>query len=533
MAGDEVVLVVGNLWCCDACTSARSWRQLVELGLHDDTHGAVTMSRRARVRRRCWYCSAKKPMVACVLPDDEMMSGLSLGKFRSCFSVLGKFTLSGIRLLICSFLRYRHPNATMSSPTSSSTTSTNKRKANALGDSDPAGSGGGGRPAVIARLKDATSISDNPSSPTTTTPHIPPPVWGRVLDFMPYEEVRSALLVGKIIANEAVKYVRVLNFMKSCQLDGPSARRFASVEEVNCLSLISGQWSSRVLCSDTTTRLVPLLTIFSKLKRIYVGGLVTENFGDDRDLLFRGSYHPSTCSSPDNHRELAKAFVHSFLGAFKARMLPSSLVKTSILTSCFKYLSGLCSSRNDDGDYIDSNGMCATCRDVCSYFPLEEIMGDPRFSSCAEDIDVCEMISKRKGAREIFRKDSGRRLPNFVDDLFKGFTVKEEALSDRLEDFGMSCGDKNIWYLRMADINELDRLIVLGFDPRAVSKGILYEGLSIGYDDRRYDVLAKSTIDALVARGFAFDEADIIVLDERMEPALKDLPALIRGETGD
>ena len=122
---------------------------------------------------------------------------------------------------------------------------------------------------MIARLKDATSVSD--PSPTTT-PHIPPPVWGRVLDFMPYEEVRSALLVGKIIANEAVKYVRTLNFMKGCQLDVPSARRFASVEEVNCLSLISGWWRSTVLCRETTTRLVPLLTTFAKLKQIFVGG---------------------------------------------------------------------------------------------------------------------------------------------------------------------------------------------------------------------------------------------------------------------
>ena len=55
------------------------------------------------------------------------------------------------------------------------------------------------------------------------------------MDFMPYEEVRSALLVGKIIANEAVKCVQTLNFMKGCQLDGPSTRRFAGVEEVKSL----------------------------------------------------------------------------------------------------------------------------------------------------------------------------------------------------------------------------------------------------------------------------------------------------------
>ena len=55
--------------------------------------------------------------------------------------------------------------------------------------------------------------------------------------------------------------------------------------------------------------------------------------------------------------------------------------------------------------------------------------------------------------------------------------------------------------------------------------------MNIGTDDREDDVFAKTTFDALVARGFAIDEADVIVLDERMDPALKDLvPAFIRGE---
>ena len=66
-----------------------------------------------------------------------------------------------------------------------------------------------------------------------------------------------------------------------------------------------------------------------------------------------------------------------------------------------------------------------------------------------------------------------------------------------------------------------------------VPDDILYDGIQIGRYGRQFDAFAKSTFDALVARGFALDEADIIVLDERMEPALKDLPALIRGETGD
>ena len=67
-----------------------------------------------------------------------------------------------------------------------------------------------------------------------------------------------------------------------------------------------------------------------------------------------------------------------------------------------------------------------------------------------------------------------------------------------------------------------------------LSKEDLYGTMGIGTDDREDDVFAKSTVDALAARGFAIDEAGLIVLDERTEPALKDvLPALIRGEHAD
>ena len=404
----------------------------------------------------------------------------------------------------------------MSSPV---TASTNKRKVDALGDS-----GDSGRPAAIARLKDATSVSD--PSPTTT-PHIPPPVWGRVLDFMPYEEVRSALLVGNIIANEAVKYVRTLNFTKSCQLDGPSVRRFASVEEVNCLCLFGGEYGSAVLCRDTALRIVPLLTTFSKVKRLFVGGLATFPMNTGRNDRF--SYSPQ---SNRDHRELAKTLCHSLLAAFKARLIPPDLdIKGGIINNFVDELE-LCARSDWNGDDANSKGMCTTCRDVCSYFPLHEIIVNPSFCECAGRIGVVEATSKRKGSREIFQKESGNILPTFLDERY--FSIEEEALRRRLTDFGVRSRHHTLSYLTMAGINELDRLIALGFDPRAVSKDFLYETMGIGIDERIFDVFAKSAFDALVTRGFALDEADLIVLDERIEPALKDLPALIRGggETG-
>ena len=409
----------------------------------------------------------------------------------------------------------------MSSPTR--TTSTNKRKVDALGDS-----GDSGRPAAIARLKDATSVSD-PSFPTI--PHIPPPVWGRVLDFMPYEEVRSALLVGKIIANEAVKYVRVLNFMKGCQLDGPPVRRFASVEEVNCLCLISGQWRSTVLCRDTTIRLVPLLMTFPKIRHVYVGGLLKE-VRNGQERLVRHDYHPGVCSSPANHRDLAKVLCYSFLGAFKARLLPQALHSKGYILQLFE------SSHVCQGDGTRSGDtLCETCADICSCFPLQNFMQHPYFCRCASEFVVLENVAKREGSREAFRKASSDLSSYFLDEYFHAHLLEnaeskeEEALRHRLTDLGVRTGEPCVCYLNTSNLIDLDRLIAVGFDPKMIPKNDLYEMMIIGEDSREHDVFAKSTFDALVARGFAFEEADLIVLDERTEPALKELSARIRGDS--
>ena len=150
---------------------------------------------------------------------------------------------------------------------------------------------------------------------------------------------------------------------------------------------------------------------------------------------------------------------------------------------------------------------------------------------CAkDDTEVYEMISGRKGARDFFRERSGVRLLVYLDVGIDKFMIEEEAMRRRLADVGVRREKPCVSYLRMTDLNQLDRQIALGFDPKVVSKKSLYERLRIGRDDRDHDIFAKTTFDALVSRGFAFDEADLIVLDERNEPALKDLPDLIRSE---
>ena len=84
-------------------------------------------------------------------------------------------------------------------------------------------------------------------------------------------------------------------------------------------------------------------------------------------------------------------------------------------------------------------------------------------------------------------------------------------------------------YLTVDALERLDDLIGAGFDPMSISREDLYSRFNIGTERRTFDVFAKAAFDALVSRGFAFDENDVIVLDETKEPALSKIPELIRG----
>jgi hypothetical protein len=198
---------------------------------------------------------------------------------------------------------------------------------------------------------------------------------------------------------------------------------------------------------------------------------------------------------------------------------------------------------------VDATGelYCETCKDVSLHFPLEEIIQPAEgavWCPCANDVvDDFEKVGKRDGARALFRKYSayyhdiilhvnlgqnGFHLWNTEteDDedlrrrIYGTESKEEEELRFRLADLGVSSNRPGVFYLDTGLLADIDRLIAIGCDPKAISKEELYSMMDIGRDDRGCDTIAKTTFDALVARGFAFDEADLIVLDERIEPGL-------------
>ena len=236
------------------------------------------------------------------------------------------------------------------------------------------------------------------------TPHISAPVWGHVLDYMPYQEVRSALLVGKVIANDAVKHVHTLSFTKSNQLDGPSCRRFSNVEDVNILCLVEKEKES-LLCAATSVRMVPVLTNFPKLKWVFAGGWNYAAPNAQYGFTFskyRSVYRPpSETNERRKQKGIFKDLMKSLLGAFQARMLSPSLV-----------LEGLDQGFSDDlcEDQDENVGACAFCRNLISALPLNFLVLRPGITHCFGEEEYYRMLRKRSNVKKFMDNASAKKF---------------------------------------------------------------------------------------------------------------------------
>ena len=372
-----------------------------------------------------------------------------------------------------------------------------------------------------------TNAEDDDDTEDELPPHIPAPVWGHVLDYMPYGEVRSALLVGKIIAVEAVKYVQTLNIMNGWEMDVPSARRFANVTEVNILSLLHFHPQDEEfdyylrLCETTAERMVPFIVGFQKLKRIHAGGLDPE---DNEFMTYDDAKYYLPDDDAANSGEILQTFVAPFIGALSTRLLPTALESLVGITSVLKYVRP-CRLGHARGDAPPNS--CKYCSKVLKYFPVKDLLtlqyqAYANGATCFSTMEELNVLAERHGFKERCRELSEKCLVSFIRVSLSEFDIKDDGLCERLQNMGVTA-HTGFSYLDSDGMATIDRLIAFGFDPKSVSQQSLYEKLLIGSFGRMRDVYDKSTFEFLVSRGFPFAEADLILLDKTKEPALKEL----------
>ena len=368
--------------------------------------------------------------------------------------------------------------------------------------------------------KDATS-----TKPMRQTPHIPAPVWGHVLDYMPYGEVRQMLLVGKTICTEAVKYVQTINIMNSWEMDAPAARRFANVTDVNILSLLRFHtedeevWQNDFyLCGTTAERTVPFIVGFEKLRRIRAGGL-------DADKGFltydTARWKFADLVEADDSGEILRALVTHFLGALSTRLLPTTVESLLGITAALKYIRP-CRSGGAGRD--DPPNPCKYCRKTLKFFPIKDlIVPFEKDFTCFSSWGELSFLAERQGFKERCREISEVYLIGFIESSLIEYFIDDNDLCERLQKKGVTAAEKQISYLNSNSMTNMDRLIEFGFDPKSVSYCFLRSKLLIGWDGREFDVYDKSTFEFLASRGIPLDKAELVLIDKTKEPGLKEL----------
>lgn len=376
-----------------------------------------------------------------------------------------------------------------------------------------------------SKKRKAEEISDES---VVNAPHLPPPVWGGILDFMPYAEVRSALLVGKHIAVEAVAYVRTLNLLKASEMYVPATRRFTNISEVNILGLMVGTGKMNFegyelysLSSDAVGRTVGFLTSFPKLEKFYLGGVLPRE--GRRGIRQRHHYNQELerNDSKDEVHKLLLGVIASLCGAFKIGLLSNVNKVGGVFESTLRHCLP-CGPRNHP---------CSLCKYICETFPIATLLRADVMEanathsrsvggfSCMTPTQFLKLISKRPGAREKFLEMSETFLCDWVRSKLKQLVVPDpsSAFRRKLEEQGKM--RLEVVCLGSYFYKVLDDLIAIGFDPKRVSRGYFRAEFSdvIGIGNGSHDcyyIWRRSTAERLSERGFPLQCDEIPVIND-------------------
>ena len=342
---------------------------------------------------------------------------------------------------------------------------------------------------------------------------------------MPYQEVRSALLICKSIANEAVKYVHTLNIMRDCELDVPSARRFSNVEQIHILCLLRLEEKhkrSLTISPIATKSTVPFLVAFPKLSSIFVGGVI----GGEMTI-----YTPYNCVGK-KQIVLFRSLISTFVGAFRTRTLSQELSLLGVVNSYFlSSITEQCELEREEGD---SPNECQWCQDACKYLPLRDYVLFRSGELCLDDETRDDILLGRKGGSNAIFMTKVNQIAELVSDSAQWHILDhsfkdDRELQEKLIGMGLHVdfnnqeeGRGDPQYISSEALREIDYLVEsLQIRPHDIPRDIFYEKMSFGIDGRQWDVYCKSTVDSLISRGYPIDPNDLIIVDETKEPALQ------------
>jgi hypothetical protein len=339
-------------------------------------------------------------------------------------------------------------------------------------------------------------------------------VWGGILDFLPYGEVRSALVVGKHIAVEAVKYVETISVLKPQEMNVPATQRFPNIEEVRILCLLHGTGEFDddneiyTLSLETTYSTAPFLAAFPKLKRAVLGGLLKYRDGDeDGQIITDVAQYDEECSGPTDHEEMFRGLVVSLGSAFRMGLLSRDVT----IEGVSHYSWSLVRPCNQSRERTETDS-CSWCRNICKNFPLPYFLrqGPVPRDYCLKTMEFWTIIARRPGGKQAIEKANGllcRMICSCLSDCSATVENIPSDVGQRMKNDNLRM--LRVWRLSETSLSEIDEMIAVGFDPTQIREDYFVKELIVylrrGGRQQVYSAWTKSTVAELSSRGFPVD----------------------------
>ena len=382
--------------------------------------------------------------------------------------------------------------------------------------------------------------NNGPTAETTTSGQLPAALLGSILDFMPYKDVRVALLAGKLMANVVSKQVNTINILRSSELVVPAARRFPNVTEVNCRCLTTCREIDGVLeqelSVDTAMHIVPFLTAFSKLTVSFLGG-----YGDLPE------YDSVSCVTSTGHEAIFRGLIEQFCNSFRSRGLPGDLDLRGVLP-IWNFDLGWDQAKKFECN-AEQGSQCKLCRKICSFFPFSGVVRiDEEAGMCISAIERTLILKNRPDCSSLFQTDAAldgllrfveeRKCPACIE--YKKYSTPEDNKFLRKMKRKGSGSRKfaAVYYFREERQREIHDLVSAGFDAtlQAFRRDDLMHNSRFShpysyeyiYDNhtnllqcaREKEIWVRSSFEFLVSIGFDLDPDDFILLDPKDEPVV-------------
>jgi len=370
-------------------------------------------------------------------------------------------------------------------------------------------------------LNDAADVVGT-AEPAVTCMSLPVPIWTRILEYLSFADIRSAMLLSRTIAFDAATQIKELFITHVSDLNVAFMKKRTwntATVDIPCLlyncSVIEHGGRSFELDHGAVGRIVPFLLCFPKLECVVLGGPMMTN--DER-----WDYSVNVCRGPTDHESIYKSLLYSFGGAFASKSLKLSICLDGVIGRFKKY--------NCD------QASCVHCRYILQHFPLSTIIccfgkcdGYERNDFCIPDEEVCAIIKKRKWTDDCKQSANKEVLSHMLSSLLICNYAHISLFKDRVRDNAlaewMATDNKYMRYLPMRNLRRLEFLreigchvLPLGKDYWKNKNDMMYVFDDVDWRPGDRLLFPRDAFDRLVNIGYSLQEEDFVLVND---PALR------------